>query len=79
MTALTPPFTAKDMKGLFAKVTKGVYPKIPSQYSSDLSGMISNLLQVDPKKRPSAEQILHLPVFIAKYNEHKDEVGLDLG
>ena len=79
MTALTPPFTAKDMKGLFAKVTKGVYPKIPSQYSSDLSGMISNLLQVDPKKRPSAEQILHMPVFIAKYNEHQDEVGLDLG
>jgi hypothetical protein len=29
MTALTPPFTAKDMKGLFAKVVKGVYPKIP--------------------------------------------------
>lgn len=36
--------------------------------------MISNLLQVDPKKRPSAEQILHMPVFIAKYNEHKDEL-----
>jgi NIMA (never in mitosis gene a)-related kinase len=47
--------TAKDMKGLFTKVTKGVYPKIPAQYSSDLSGMISSLLQVDPKKRPSAE------------------------
>ncbi len=42
-------------------------------YSSDLSGMISNLLQVEPKKRPSAEQILHMPVFIAKYNEHKDD------
>jgi NIMA (never in mitosis gene a)-related kinase len=55
MTALSPPFTAKDMKGLFNKVTKGVYPKIPTQYSSDLSGMISNLLQVDPKRRPSAE------------------------
>ena len=55
MTALNPPFTAKDMKGLFTKVTKGVYPKIPAQYSNDLSGMISSLLQVDPKKRPSAE------------------------
>ena len=55
MTALNPPFTAKDMKCLFTKVTKGVYPKIPAQYSSDLSGMISSLLQVDPKKRPSAE------------------------
>lgn len=29
MTALTPPFTAKDMKGLYNKVTKGIYPKIP--------------------------------------------------
>jgi NIMA (never in mitosis gene a)-related kinase len=44
MVALNPPFTAKDMKGLYAKVIKGVYPKIPSHYSSDLSGMISNLL-----------------------------------
>jgi NIMA (never in mitosis gene a)-related kinase len=77
MSALSPPFTAKDMKGLFNKVTKGVYPKIPSHYSSDLSGMISSLLQVDPKKRASAEQILHMPVFIAKYNEHKEELSED--
>ena len=55
MTALSPPFTAKDMKGLYNKVVKGVYPKIPSQYSSDLSSMISSLLQIDPKKRLSAE------------------------
>lgn len=55
MTALSPPFTAKDMKGLFAKVTKGIYPKIPQQYSSDLTAMVSSLLQVNPKKRPSAE------------------------
>ncbi len=55
MVSLNPPFTAKDMKGLYAKVIKGVYPKIPSHYSTDLSGMISNLLQVDPKKRPIAE------------------------
>lgn len=61
------------MKGLYQKVIKGVYPKIPAMYSSDLSGMIANLLMVDPKKRPSAEQILHMPVFIAKYNEHKNE------
>lgn len=74
MVALSPPFTAKDMKGLFNKVIKGVYPKIPAQFSSDLSGMIASTLQVDPKKRPSAEQILHMPVFIAKYNEHKSEL-----
>ena len=40
--------------------------------------MISSLLQIDPKKRPSAEQILHMPVFIAKYNEHKYNTPADL-
>lgn len=71
MVALSPPFTARDMKGLYNRVIKGVYPKIPSQYTSDLSSMIGSLLQVDPKKRPSTEQILNMPVFIAKYNESK--------
>ena len=55
MTALSPPFTARDMKGLYQRVIKGVYPKIPGSYTSDLSGMIASTLQVDPKKRPSAE------------------------
>lgn len=55
MIALSPPFTAKDMKGLYNRVIKGVYPKLPNQYSSDLSSMVASLLKVDPKKRPSAE------------------------
>ena len=55
MIALNPPFTAKDMKGLYQRVIKGVYPKIPSTYSNDLSAMVASLLKVDPKKRPSTE------------------------
>jgi NIMA (never in mitosis gene a)-related kinase len=30
---LKPPFRAEDMAGLYKKVTKGLYPKIPSNYS----------------------------------------------
>ena len=75
MIALNPPFTAKDMKGLYNRVIKGVYPKIPATYSSDLSAMVAALLKVDPKKRPSTEQILHMPVFIAKYNESRGSFG----
>jgi len=63
------------MKGLYNKVVKGVYPKIPNTFSSDLASMIASLLKVDPKKRPSTEQILHMPVFIAKYNEHQYAQG----
>ena len=58
MVMLSPPFTARDMKGLHAKVIKGVYPKISNIFSSDLSSMIASLLKVNPKLRPSTEQIL---------------------
>ena len=75
MIALSPPFTAKDMKGLYNRVIKGVYPKLPSNYSADLSAMVAALLKVDPKKRPNTEQILHMPVFIAKYNESRGSFG----
>ena len=37
--------------------------------------MIASLLKVNPKNRPSAEQILHMPVFIAKYNEAQRSGG----
>lgn len=55
MIALNPPFTARDMKGLYNRVIKGVYPKIPAKYSSDLSSMVAALLKVEPKQRPSTE------------------------
>lgn len=34
--ALKPPFRANDMNGLYRKVQKGVYDRIPASYSSDL-------------------------------------------
>ena len=71
LVALNPPFTAKDMKGLYQRVMKGVYPKIPSHYSSDLTAILSSLLQIDPKKRPTTDQVLHMPIFVAKHNELK--------
>lgn len=40
MTTLKPPFRANDMNGLFKRVLKGVYPKIPATYSAELNAMI---------------------------------------
>ena len=48
MTTLKPPFRAEDMEGLYKKVTRGFYPKIPSHYSQDLNNVIRALLQVSP-------------------------------
>lgn len=54
LAALRPPFMAKDMKGLFQKVTRGVFANIPARYSGDLYFLISRMLTVDPAQRPSA-------------------------
>jgi len=53
MACLRPPFHSEDLEGLSKKVIKGVYHKIPEQYSQDLVNIISVLLQVLPEKRPN--------------------------
>ena len=67
MTTLKPPFRAEDMEGLFKKVIRGYYPRIPPHYSQDLSNVISALLQVAPHLRPSADKILTLPAVEKRY------------
>ena len=34
---LKPPFRAEDMQGLYKKVLRGIYPKIPNIFSNDLA------------------------------------------
>lgn len=53
MITLYPPFRAEDMEGLYKKVVRGSYARIPTQYSQDLSNMIRWLLQTDPNLRPN--------------------------
>lgn len=36
MAALKPPFRSQNMEGLFKKVQKGLYERIPSKYTNDL-------------------------------------------
>jgi serine/threonine protein kinase len=66
LAALRPPFMAKDMNGLYQKVTKGVFPNIPSRFSGDLYFLISKMLTVDPALRPSADQLLLLEIVIKR-------------
>ena len=74
MITLQPPFKAEDMEGLYKKVIRGIYPRIPQQYSQDLSSMIRILLQVNPEMRPSCgiftyiyiEKILKMALVIKR-------------
>jgi NIMA (never in mitosis gene a)-related kinase len=54
------------MQGLYKKVNKGIYPKLPKQYSKDLSLLIKMMLYVDPTKRPSCEDLLNMPIIQQK-------------
>ena len=71
MITLRPPFRAKDMEGLFNKVCKGQYSKIPDRFSDDLFQVIQFLLQVNSSSRPSCEQILTHPVVMKRIEYFK--------
>eukprot|EP00347_Sterkiella_histriomuscorum_P012181 403369583 len=59
IVTLQPPFTASDMDGLFKKVLKGNYPKIPAQYTEDLNKTIKKLINVNSAQRPTCDQLLN--------------------
>ena len=64
------------MQGLFKKVTKGVIPPIPKKYSQEVLAIIKALIQTDPKKRPTADEILAFPLVkkkIKEYNLFEDD------
>lgn len=63
MVGLRPPFKSEDMEGLYRKVLKGQYPRIPAQYSQDMNEVISKLLQVNPRHRPTVDELLQTPVM----------------
>lgn len=69
MCSLKPPFRANDMNGLYKRVLKGQYPPIDRQYSQELAKVLADMLRVDPKLRPSCQQILELDYVISKCNE----------
>jgi len=75
MVALRPPFRAEDMEGLYRKVVRGLYPRIPPHYSQDLSEVIAALLQVHPRHRPSIEQLLQMPVMHRHSPDFVNEMG----
>ena len=71
MITLRPPFRAKDMEGLFNKVCKGQFSKIPERFSEDLFTIVKYLLQVNSIQRPSCEQILQHPIILKRIEYFK--------
>jgi NIMA (never in mitosis gene a)-related kinase len=52
------------MSGLYKRVIKGVYPKIPIHYSQELSQLVKSLIIVQPQLRPNCDQILESQAIV---------------
>jgi len=57
-----PPFHANDMHNLYKKIVRGLYPAIPSVYSSDMTALIRSCLQVNSVNRPNCETLLQMNI-----------------
>lgn len=66
MAYLKPPFRAESMEGLYKRVVKGLYQRLPGHYSVDLNDFLGYFLSVNPKSRYSSTDLLSLPSVIER-------------
>jgi len=53
----------KGLKGLKEKIIYGKFPSIPEIYSKDLSDLLKKILEIEPEKRLSIEEILDMQII----------------
>ena len=81
MICLTPPFKAESMDGLYHKIIKGKYNKIPEKYSKELNEILKLLFNVNPKERPSCDELLKNSIiknkieFFDENNKFNDDIN----
>lgn len=61
MMSLKHAFDAADMTSLVMKILRGEHLPIPQQFSNELKDLVRQLLNKNPKLRPTCDQILKLP------------------
>ena len=81
MICLTPPFKAESMDGLYHKIIKGKCNKIPEKYSKELNEILKLLFNVNPKERPSCDELLKNSIiknkieFFEENNKFNDDIN----
>jgi len=58
------------MQGLYKKILKGIFPKIPEHFSPDINAMLKMMIQVNPRKRPSCQQLIEHPIFAKRSQKY---------
>lgn len=68
--ALVPPFRAENMDGLYKRVLKGHFSRVPKMYSDELNHVIKKLLNVNAQGRPTCDQILSSQLIQKKMKKY---------
>lgn len=71
MVSLKPPFDARNHLALAEKILAGDIDRVPDRYSEDLQNIICQMLDKDPTKRPSVEELIKNPKIKLRINERK--------
>lgn len=61
MCALKVPFDAPNISSLVQRICRGPIPTVPSPYSEFIRGLVAEMLDRSPSKRPSTDEILKRP------------------
>ena len=75
MITLRPPFRAQNMEGLYNKVIKGQFCRIPDRFSNELFEIVKLLIQVNTGLRPSCDEILKNPIIQRRIEYFKSFTG----
>ena len=63
LTTLKHAFDAGNMHALVLKIMRGKYTPPPTIFSEELRGLIADMLNRDPSKRPNINEVLKRPVM----------------
>lgn len=56
-----PPFHSKNLINLANLIRSGKFERISMNYSYELQSVIASMLELDPKKRPSTQDLIKIP------------------
>ena len=73
LCALKPPFDAPNLPFLAMKIVRGNYAPISSHYSRELRNLITQMLMIDPAKRPNIHQVLRMGFIQARVKNFLNE------
>ena len=72
MCTLNYPFMGLNMDQLKNAVIRGRFAPLPGYLNSEFTKLITKMLQMDPTKRPSVDELLNDPIIKSKLTNHLD-------